>query len=92
MTRRLAFGGGGGGEVYDFAEELGGLAETGGDQDGFGIWVVEDMMKGSHGGCCGLAPLAATVDEDAAVRGVEDFGLLRFCVEIESLAGPAYRA
>ena len=54
-------------EVFDLAEELGGLALGGGDEDGFRAGVVNGVVEGTDGGRGGLAPLPAAVDEDAAV-------------------------
>ena len=77
-----------GGEGSDFAEELGGLALGGGDEDDFGLGCEEGVMEGADGGGGGLAPLAATVDEDAAVGGIEDLGLVGVWGEVEGGSGP----
>ncbi len=76
------------GEGMDFAEEFGGLALGGGDEDGFGVGMVVGVVEGAEGGGGGLAPLAATIDEDAAVCGVEDAGLEGVRVEVEGRGGP----
>ena len=68
--------------------EFGGRARGGGDEDGFGVGVVVGVVEGAEGGGGGLAPLAATVDEDAAVGGVEDAGLEGVGVEVEGGDGP----
>jgi hypothetical protein len=75
-------------EGFDLAEELGGLALGGGDEDGFGVWVVDGVVEGADGGRRRFAPLAAAIDEDAAVGGIEDEGLLGVWGEGEVVACP----
>lgn len=58
------------------AEEFGGLAKGGGDDQGqAGGRAVEEVMDGEDSGRCGLAPLAGAVEEAAGVPGAEDGGL-----------------
>jgi hypothetical protein len=45
-------------------------------------------VEGTDGGGGGLAPLAAAIDEDAAVGGIEDEGLLGVWGEGEVVACP----
>jgi hypothetical protein len=76
------------GEVADFAQEFGGLALGGGEQNSFRSRGVDGMVEGAEGGGGGFAPLAAAVDEDAGMGGVEDLGLERVGDEAQVLFGP----